>query len=147
MNIRGIPLDVGRDRLLDLVPVLRWLPAYDRSWLKFDLVAGLSLAAFAIPDNMAYATLAGLPPEYGLYTGLMAPLAYFLFATSRHAYVGPASSAAIMVATFMAGMAISSPEQYAGIVGLTAVLVGVIAVVARLLRLGFLVNLISGSGD
>jgi high affinity sulfate transporter 1 len=145
MNIRGIPLEVSRDRLLELVPVLRWLPAYDRAWLKFDLVAGLSLAAFAIPDNMAYATLAGLPPEYGLYTGLMAPLAYFLFATSRHAYVGPASSAAIMVATFMAGLAISSPEQYAGIVGLTAVLVGVIAVVARLLRLGFLVNLISGS--
>ena len=91
--------------------------------------------------------LPGSPPNTGSIRGLMAPLAYFLFATSRHAYVGPASSAAIMVATFMAGLAIASPEQYAGIVGLTAVLVGVIAVVARLLRLGFLVNLISGLGD
>jgi len=144
MNIRGISMEVAKYRILDLVPVLRWLPSYDKSWLKFDLIAGLTLAAFAIPDNMAYATLAGLPPEYGLYAGIMAPLAYFLFATSRHASVGPSSSEAIMVATFFAAMIISSPAEYAGIVALTAILVGVISVVAWLLRLGFLVNLISG---
>ncbi|NLX49679.1 MAG: SulP family inorganic anion transporter [Methanospirillum sp.] len=144
MDLRGIPLEAVRDRLLDLVPVLRWLPAYDRSWLKFDLVAGLTLAAFAIPDNMAYATLAGLPPQYGLYAGIMAPLAYFVFASSRHASVGPSSSEAIMVASFLGGLAIASPEEYAGVVALTALLVGVIALVAWVFRLGFLVNLISG---
>ena len=127
-----------------MVPVLRWLPSYDKSWLKFDLIAGLTLAAFAIPDNMAYATLAGLPPEYGLYAGIMAPLAYFLFATSRHASVGPSSSEAIMVASFFAAIVITSPAQYAGLVALTAILVGAICVVAWLLKLGFLVNLISG---
>jgi MFS superfamily sulfate permease-like transporter len=95
---------------------LRWLPSYDKSWLKFDLIAGLTLVAFAIPDNMAYATRAGLSPEYGLYAGIMA-LAYF-FATSRHASVGPSSSEAIMVATFLAAIVISSPAQYAGIVAL-----------------------------
>ena len=126
------------------MPVLRWLPSYDKTWLKFDLIAGLTLAAFAIPDNMAYATLAGLPPEYGLYAGIMAPLAYFVFATSRHASVGPSSSEAIMVATFLAAIVITSPAEYAGLVALTAILVGIIAVVAWLLRLGFLVNLISG---
>jgi len=126
------------------MPVLQWLPSYDKKWLKFDLIAGLTLAAFAIPDNMAYATLAGLPPEYGLYAGIMAPLAYFFFATSRHAAIGPSSSESIMVATFFAAMVISSPAEYAGIVALTAILVGVIAVGAWLLRLGFLVNLISG---
>jgi len=93
---------------------------------------------------MAYATLAGLPPEYGLYAGIMAPLAYFVFATSRHASVGPTSSVAIMVATFMAAMVITSAEQYAGIVALTALLVGIISVASWLLRLGFFVNLISG---
>jgi high affinity sulfate transporter 1 len=74
----------------------------------------------------------------------MAPLAYFIFATSRHASVGPSSSEAIMVATFLAAMVISSPAEYAGIVALTAILVGIISVVAWLLKLGFLVNLISG---
>ena len=127
-----------------MVPVLRWLPSYDKSWLKFDLIAGLTLAAFAIPENMAYATLAGLPPEYGLYAGIMAPLAYLFFATSRHASVGPGSSEAIMVATFLAAIVITSPTRYAGIVALTAILVGIISVVAWLLRLGFPVNLISG---
>jgi SulP family sulfate permease len=144
MNFRGISQETVKHRILSMVPVLRWLPTYDKSWLKFDLIAGLTLAAFAIPDNMAYATLAGLPPEYGLYAGIMAPLAYFIFATSRHASVGPSSSEAIMVATFLAAIVITSPAQYAGIVALTAILVGIICVVAWLLRLGFLVNLISG---
>ncbi len=144
MNIRGITPEMAKQRVLALVPVLGWLPSYDRTWLKFDLIAGLTLAAFAIPDNMAYATLAGLPPEYGLYAGIMAPLAYFIFATSRQASVGPSSSQAIMVATFLAAMVISSPAEYAGIVALTAILVGIISVVAWLLKLGFLVNLISG---
>jgi high affinity sulfate transporter 1 len=144
MNIRGISRETAKRRVIAMVPVLQWLPSYDKTWLKFDIIAGLTLAAFAIPDNMAYATLAGLPPEYGLYAGIMAPLAYFIFATSRHASVGPSSSEAIMVATFLAAMVISSPAEYAGIVALTAILVGVISVAAWLLRLGFLVNLISG---
>jgi SulP family sulfate permease len=144
MNLRGITPEVAKQRVIALVPVLGWLPSYDKTWLKFDLLAGLTLAAFAIPDNMAYATLAGLPPEYGLYAGIMAPLAYFFFATSRHASVGPSSSESIMVATFLAAMVISSPAEYAGIVALTAILVGIISVVAWLLKLGFLVNLISG---
>ena len=144
MNSRGISLEVAKRRVFAFMPVLQWLPSYDKTWLKFDIIAGLTLAAFAIPDNMAYATLAGLPPEYGLYAGIMAPLAYFIFATSRHASVGPSSSEAIMVATFFAAMVISSPAEYAGIVALTAILVGIISVSAWLLRLGFLVNLISG---
>ncbi|MDD1711385.1 MAG: sulfate permease [Methanoregulaceae archaeon] len=144
MNSRGISLEAAKRRVFAIMPVLQWLPSYDKKWLKFDLIAGLTLAAFAIPDNMAYATLAGLPPEYGLYAGIMAPLAYFFFATSRHAAIGPSSSESIMVATFFAAMVISSPAEYAGIVALTAILVGVIAVGAWLLRLGFLVNLISG---
>ena len=65
MNFRGISQETVKHRLLCMVPVLRWLPSYDKSWLKFDLIAGLTLAAFAIPDNMAYATLAGLPRNTG----------------------------------------------------------------------------------
>jgi MFS superfamily sulfate permease-like transporter len=66
MNFRGISLKSAKNRMLCIVPVVRWLSSSDKSWLKFDLIAGLMLAAFAIPDNMTYATLAGLPPEYRL---------------------------------------------------------------------------------
>lgn len=144
MKIQELSWEGTKRKVLWMAPVLRWLPAYDRAWLKFDLFAGLTLAAVAIPDGIAYATLAGLPPEYGLYAGIMAPLAYFIFGTSKHAFIGPSSSEAIMVATFLAAMVISSPAEYAGIAALTAILVGVISATAWLLRLGFLVNLISG---
>lgn len=94
------PSPVPESKLTRAIPILKWLPLYNRRWLKFDLVAGLTLAMFAIPDNMAYATLAGLPPEYGLYAGIMAPLGYFIFASSRQASVGPSSSEALMVGAF-----------------------------------------------
>lgn len=131
-------------RLSQVIPILDWLPKYNRRWLKFDIIAGLTLAMFAIPDNMAYATLAGLPPEYGLYAGIMAPLGYFIFASSRQAVVGPSSSEALMVGSFLGLLAISSFTQYAALAGLTAILVGIIAIIAWVLRMGFLVNLISG---
>jgi sulfate permease, SulP family len=127
-----------------VIPVIKWIPSYDRRWLKFDLVAGLTLAMFAIPDNMAYATLAGLPPEYGLYAGIMASIGYFIFASSRQAVVGPSSSEALMVGSFLGLLAIGSFTEYAALAALAALLVGVIAIIAWALRMGFLVNLISG---
>jgi MFS superfamily sulfate permease-like transporter len=84
-------------RLSGAIPILNWQPSYNRKWLKFDLVAGITLAMFAIPDNMASATLAGLPPEYGLYAGTMAPPGYFISDSSRKAFAGPGSSGALMV--------------------------------------------------
>ena len=138
------PDPVPDSKLTRAIPILKWLPLYNRRWLKFDLIAGLTLAMFAIPDNMAYATLAGLPPEYGLYAGIMAPLGYFIFASSRQASVGPSSSEALMVGSFLGVLAITSFTQYAALAGLTAILVGIIAIIAWALRMGFLVNLISG---
>ena len=138
------PEPVRDSKFTRAIPILKWLPSYDRRWLKLDLVAGITLAMFAIPDNMAYATLAGLPPEYGLYAGIMAPLGYFLFASSRQAVVGPSSSEALMVGVFLGLLAITSFTQYAALAALTAILVGIIAIFAWALRMGFLVNLISG---
>ena len=131
-------------RIVPYIPVLSWLPKYDRKWLRFDLLAGLTLAAFAIPDGMAYASLAGLPPQYGLYVSIVAPLLYFLFATSRQAVVGASSSEAILLASVLSVIALGDPYRYIMLASYTAILVGVIALVAWLLRLGFLVNLISG---
>ncbi len=131
-------------RITPYVPVLSWLPKYDRKWLRFDLLAGLTLAAFAIPDGMAYASLAGLPPQYGLYVSIVAPLLYFFFATSRQAVVGASSSEAILLASVLAVIALGDPYRYIMLASYTAILVGVIALVAWIFRLGFLVNLISG---
>jgi len=130
-------------RVISVVPVVTWLPKYDRSWLRFDLLAGLTLAAFAVPDGMAYASLAGLPPQYGLYAALVAPLVYFLFATSRQAVVGPSSSEAILLASVLAVIALGDPYRYVMLASFTAILVGIIALTVWLLRMGFLVNLIS----
>jgi SulP family sulfate permease len=132
-------------RIVPYIPVLSWLPKYDRKWLRFDLLAGLTLAAFAIPDGMAYASLAGLPPQYGLYVSIVAPLVYFFFATSRQAVVGASSSEAILLASVLSVIALGDPYRYVMLASYTAILVGVIAVGAWIFRLGFLVNLISGS--
>ena len=131
-------------RIIPYIPVISWLPKYDRKWLRFDLLAGLTLAAFAIPDGMAYASLAGLPPQYGLYVSIVAPLVYFFFATSRQAVVGASSSEAILLASVLAVIAAGDPYRYIMLASYTAILVGVIALFAWLFRLGFLVNLISG---
>ncbi|HTY15659.1 MAG TPA: sulfate permease [Methanoregulaceae archaeon] len=127
------------------IPVLSWFPRYDRKWFRFDIIAGLTLAAFAIPDGMAYASLAGLPPQYGLYSALVAPLIFFIFTTSRQGIVGPSSSEAILLASVLAVVALGDPYRYIMLASMTAILVGIIALIAWAFRMGFLVNLISGS--
>ena len=135
---------IFKDRIASVLPVIQWLPKYKRNLLRFDIIAGLTLAAFAIPDAMAFASLAGLPPEIGLYATIVAPLAYFLFGTCRQTSVGPSSSEAILVATVLGVIAVGDPARYISLAALAAVMVGVIAIIAWVLKLGFLVNLISG---
>ena len=126
-----------------LLPPLQWLPGYERAWLKRDIVAGVTLAAYAIPVSLAYATLAGLPPEYGVYCYLVAGLAYALFGSSRQVAVGPTSAISLLVGSTIAGMAIGDPVRGAALAGLTALLVAAVSVVAWALRLSSLVSFIS----
>ena len=74
-----------------------WLPGYQRSWLRADLIAGFTLAAYAVPVALAYASLAGLPAAAGLYGYMLGGVAYALFCSSRHAAVGPTSAIAIVI--------------------------------------------------
>jgi high affinity sulfate transporter 1 len=127
------------------LPIVGWLPEYDSAWLRLDIIAGLTLAAFTIPEAIAYAELAGLPPSAGLYASILPALLYMVFGTSRQLVVGPTSAVSILIASGLSGLAISSPEQYAAVAAATAILVGLIAIVSYLLRLGFLVNFISES--
>ncbi len=127
------------------LPILGWAPHYRREWFGADMLAGVTVAAFCIPESMAYAGLAGLPPQAGLYASLLAVFAYALFGTSRQAAIGPTSALAILVATGLAGLAHGDPARYMELAALLAVMVGAIAIVARVMRLGFLVNFISES--
>ena len=80
------------------LPILGWLPGYDRSWLKGDAVAGLSVWALLVPQSLGYATLAGVPVQYGLYTAFAALLAYPLFGTSKQLVAGPSGAVCAVVA-------------------------------------------------
>lgn len=129
--------------LFDIEPPLEWIRGYRRSWFTPDLMAGVTLAAYAIPVSLAYASLAGLPPEYGVYCYLVGGLGYALFGSSRQLAVGPTSAISMLVGTTVAGMAGGDATRWAAIAALTALVVAVLGMLAWLLRLSGLVNFIS----
>jgi high affinity sulfate transporter 1 len=124
-------------------PPAQWLPAYQPQWLAKDAIAGVTLAAYGIPVSLAYASLAGLPPQYGIYCYLIGGLFYALFGSSRQLAIGPTSAISMLVGTTIAGMAAGNPERWADIAALTAFVMGAMCLLAWLLRLSSLVNFIS----
>ncbi|HEV7514213.1 MAG TPA: SulP family inorganic anion transporter, partial [Candidatus Acidoferrum sp.] len=84
-------------RLRSAMPILHWAPQYEKQWLRLDFVAGLTLAAYAIPVSLAYASLAGLPGEAGLYSCLLGGVVYAVFGASRQMAVGPTSAISILI--------------------------------------------------
>ena len=124
-------------------PPAQWLAAYQPRWLAGDVVAGVTLAAYAIPVSLAYASLAGLPPQNGIYGYLLGGLLYALFGTSRQLAVGPTSAISMLVGTTVAGMANGDLARWADIAALTALVFAGMCIVAWILRLSTLVNFIS----
>lgn len=129
--------------LVHVLPLLDWLPNYRAAWLPHDITAGVTLAAYAIPVSLAYATLAGVPPHYGIYCYLAGGIAYAIFGTSRQLAVGPTSAIAMLVGTTVAGMAGGDATRFAEIASLTALVVAVLSALAWIFRLSGLVNFIS----
>jgi high affinity sulfate transporter 1 len=127
------------------LPVLGWLRGYRPAWIGADLVAGITLAAYGIPVALAYATLAGLPPQVGIYGYLMGGLGYALFGSSRHLAIGPTSAISLMVGASVATMAAGDPAMHWAIATLIAFMVAAICLVAWAARLSVLVKLISDS--
>lgn len=127
----------------------RWLPGltqfrgYERGWLRGDLLAGVTVAAYLVPQVMAYAALAGLPPIVGLWA-IIGPLAvYVLIGSSRQLSVGPESSTALMTAVVLAPLAAGDPARYAALAAALALVVGALCLVGWLARLGLLADLLS----
>lgn len=126
-----------------MFPGLALLARYERGWLRADLVAGLTVGAMLVPQCMAYAELAGLPPQSGFFAALLPPIAYALFGSSRHLGVGPEPGTAVLAATGIAALAAGDPARYASLMPVLAAMVGLFAMGAALLRLGFLAQLLS----
>jgi len=130
--------------LARFLPIAGWLPGYPSKWLRFDLMAGLTTAAVVIPQAMAYAAIAGLPVQIGLYTALVPMLAYALLGASRTLSVSTTSTIAMLTATALTTVAQSgNPLHYVVPAATLAVLTGVFLLLAAVLRLGFLANFIS----
>ncbi|WP_206668126.1 SulP family inorganic anion transporter [Teichococcus oryzae] len=125
--------------------MITWLRAYQVSWLSGDLIAGITLAAYAVPVALAYATLARMPPQVGIYGYMLGGLGYALLGSSRHLAVGPTSAISLMIAAAVGAMAAGSPERYVAIASLTAFAVTVLCLIAWALRLSVLAKLISDS--
>ncbi len=136
--------DIARGGLAKYLPILDWLPNYSSKWLPNDLVAGLTTAAVVIPQSMAYATIAGLPVEVGLYTALVPMLVYVLLGSSRVLSVSVTSTISMLTAAQLTAVVQSGdPAGYLAAASTLALLVGGFLLLAGILRLGFIANFIS----
>jgi high affinity sulfate transporter 1 len=136
---------IGHETRFWRFPPARWLAEYRADWLRSDVVAGVTLAAYAIPVSLAYAGLAGLPPQAGVYGYLLGGLGYALLGSSRQLAIGPTSAISLMIAGAVGAMAEGDAQRYAQIASLAALAVAVLCLMAWILRLSALVKLISDS--
>ena len=128
-----------------VLPILGWAPRYQRTDLRSDLAAGLTVGAMLVPQAMAYALLAGLPPEVGLYAATVPVVIYALFGTSRQLAVGPVAIVSLLTASALAPLVEEGTSGYLAAAALLALMVGLVHIVLGIGRLGFLVNFLSHS--
>jgi len=134
---------IATGRLSGWLSGVRQFRRYQRGWLRGDVVAGLTVTAYLVPQVMAYSTLAGLPAVTGVWTAIVALIVYVLFGSSRQLSVGPESTTALMTAAVLAPMAAGDSMRYGVLAATLAVLVGAVCFVGALARLGFLANMLS----
>jgi SulP family sulfate permease len=127
------------------IPALAWLRAYQRSWLRGDVVAGITLAAYLLPAGLGDASLANLPPEAGLYACLFSGLVFWLFCSSRHTAVTVTSAISLLMGSSLGELANGDAARFSALAAGTALLVALIAFLAWLFRAGTIVNFISES--
>src|SRR5512145_438632 len=121
-------------------PPAQWLAAYRPQWLASDAVAGVTLAAYAIPVSLAYATLAGLPPQYGIFGYLLGGLFYAMLGTSRQLAIGPTSAISMLIGITLAKLSGGDPQRWLDLASLTALVMAGMSVLAYVLRLDSIIN-------
>jgi MFS superfamily sulfate permease-like transporter len=127
------------------IPILSWLPRYDRAWLVADIIAGLTLWGLVVPEGMAYAGIAGLPPQAGLYTLVASLLVYALLGTSRHLSVGATSATAALIASTVIALGATTGDMatYTAYAAALVLVIGMVFLVAGLARLGWVTQFLS----
>ena len=130
-------------KIKKLIPILEWLPNYKISSFRGDCIAGITVAIILIPQGIAYALIAGLPPIYGLYCALVPQLVYAVFGSSRQVAIGPVAMDSLIVATGVSTLALAGSDSYISIAILLAFMVGGIQFLLGVFRLGFIVNFLS----
>jgi SulP family sulfate permease len=126
-----------------LIPARGWLATYDRTWLRGDVMAGVTLAAYLLPSAIGDASLAGLPPQAGLYSILFGGLVFWLFCSSRQTALAVTSAISLLVGATLGDIAGGDPARLAALAACTALMVGVLAVAAYAVRAGAIVNFFS----
>jgi MFS superfamily sulfate permease-like transporter len=130
-------------RVVRFLPIFEWLPRYGRDDIAGDLIAGAVVAIMLVPQSMAYAMLAGLPLQVGLYASILPLLLYALLGSSRVLAVGPVAMVSLITASGLAPLATAGAADYVNLALFLALLVGLLQVVMGIARLGFLVNFLS----
>jgi len=126
-----------------IFPFLDWLPNYKKSWFKDDFFAGITIGVMLIPQGIAYAMIAGLPPIYGLYTAMIPQIVYAFLGTSRQLAIGPAAMDSLIVLSGISVLATVGSEHFIILAILLAFVVGLFQIAFGFFRLGFLVNFLS----
>ena len=139
------PTSASAHRSVRYLPILGWLPHYQRQWLRGDVIAGLTVLALLIPEGMAYAEIAGLPPQTAFYAAPIGLVLYAVFGTSRQLVVAVSAAIATMSAVAVAPLAAAGTPEYAAYsVGL-ALLAGLISLLAGFFKLGRIASFFSES--
>lgn len=127
----------------NILPILEWLPNYNKTYLSSDVISGITVAFMIIPQGMAYALIAGLPPVYGLYAGLVPLLIYAILGSTKQVAVGPVALDSMIVAAGLGMMSISGVENYIAMAILMTLMIGCIQLLLGTFKLGFLANYLS----
>ncbi len=144
MTTNTIPKQTQKRTLKSYFPILEWLPTYQKSWFRVDVMAALTLWALLVPEAMAYAGIAGMPPETGLYAAPLALIAYAIFGSSRHLSVGPSSAVAALSFSVIAGLGVAAGSQEFIILTIAlAAVVGIMLIIGSFLKLGVLADFLS----
>src|SRR6187397_3709941 len=133
--MKSSPLRPGWKQIF---PPLTWLAEYESSWLRHDAIAGVTLAAYAIPVSLAYAGLAGLPPQVGIYGYMLGGLGYALLGSSRQLAIGPTSAISLMIAGSVGSLAGGDAIRFAQIASVAALAVAALCLIAWIFRLSML---------
>jgi len=125
------------------IPILQWLPKYERSWLRLDLIAGLTVGALVVPKSLGYAGIAGVPIEYGLYAAAAGAILYAFFGTSRQIATGPSSALAAVAAGAVITAGVGGSEQAVTLVASITFVTGILFLLLALLKMGWISQFLS----